>query len=199
MGWEIRFLKEIAEVIDCLHSKKPKRQNYGKLLIQVFNIENHGIIEFSDPYYISKEDYELWISRMEIRTGDLVITKTGRVGAVGQMPHGYNAAMGRNMVGIRAKKRVSSPYYLKDLLISKRMKTEIIRNTNDGTILKSLHVKAINKLKVSISKYRIVKKYEETIKSFHKLQERNIEENYHLSSSKDAILPVLITGKYRLF
>ena len=150
----------MATVVDCLHSRKPERQNDGPVLIQVFNIGPTGRLDFSDPYNVTENDYAEWTRRIEVLPGDLVITKTGRVGAVSQMPEGYKAGMGRNMVGVRAISGRSSPRFLKDSLLSDRMRREMTRNTNDGTILRSLHVKAISRLREVLPPYDLVSGYE---------------------------------------
>src|SRR5690606_3658569 len=80
-GWQIRRMVEVAEVVDCLHSKKPKAVNNGfGPLLHVWNVADHGILDLSEQYSISEEDYRRWISRIEVQQGDCVITKTGRVG-----------------------------------------------------------------------------------------------------------------------
>lgn len=197
-GWGVKNLNEIANIIDCLHSKKPERQTEGRLLIQVFNVGDTGRLDFSNPYYISPNEYNIWIKRMEVQPGDIVITKTGRVGAVGQMPNGYKAAMGRNIVGIRATNGMSLPSFLKDLLLSDHIRTEIIRNTNDGTILQSLHVKAVNKLRVILPQYALVQAYNNFIKPIHTQLEINDEESRTLASLRDTLLPKLISGELRV-
>ena len=184
-GWRIRQLGEMAIVVDCLHSRKPERQKDGPVLIQVFNIGPTGRLDFSNPYNVTEDDYAEWTRRMEVLPGDLVVTKTGRVGAVGQMPKGYKAAMGRNMVGVRAILGRSLPGFLKDSLLSDRMCREMMRNTNDGTILRSLHVKAISQLQEVLPPYDLVSSYEALIAPVHAKLEQNDVESKTLASLRD--------------
>ena len=197
-GWRIRPLAEMAMVVDCLHSRKPERQKDGPVLIQVFNIGPTGRLDFSDSYNVTEDDYAEWTRRMEVFPGDLVVTKTGRVGAVGQMPKGYKAAMGRNMVGIRAILDRSLPRFLKDSLLSDRMCREMMRNTNDGTILRSLHVKAISQLQEVLPSYDIVSSYEALIAPVHAKLEQNDVQSKTLATMRDALLPKLVSGEIPL-
>ncbi|MHA1613661.1 MAG: restriction endonuclease subunit S [Candidatus Thorarchaeota archaeon] len=197
-GWRIVTLTELAKVVDCLHSKKPEKQESGSLLIQLGNVSDNGYLDFDRPFLISDADYTVWTKRMEIVPGDLVITKTGRVGAVGQMPKGYRAAMGRNLVGLRSKKGVCSPRFLRDTLLSTRSEREMVQNTNDGTILKSLHVKAIEKLRVVYPEWPVVSAYENLICDIHDKQELCNDESETLSSLRDTLLPKLISGELRI-
>ena len=197
-GWKIRNLAEMAMVIDCLHSRKPKRQHDGPVLIQVFNIGPTGRLDFSDPYHVTEDDYAEWTRRMEVLPGDLVITKTGRVGAIGQMAKGYKAAMGRNMVGVRAISGRSAPRFLQASLLSNRMRREMTRHTNDGTILRSLHVKAISRLREVLPPYDLVSCYEASVDPVHAKLEQNDVESEALAAMRDAFLPKLISGVLRV-
>ena len=197
-GWRIRQLGEMAIVVDCLHSRKPERQKDGPVLIQVFNIGPTGRLDFSNPYNVTEDDYAEWTRRMEVLPGDLVVTKTGRVGAVGQMPKGYKAAMGRNMVGVRAILGRSLPGFLKDSLLSDRMCREMMRNTNDGTILRSLHVKAISQLQEVLPPYDLVSSYEALIAPVHAKLEQNDVESKTLATMRDVLLPKLVSGEIHL-
>ena len=98
-------LGDMAEIIDCLHSKKPEAINDTTYqLLQLNNITDSGFLDLSSKYYISKSDYENWTRKCEIVEGDCVITNVGRIGAVSQAPNGTHAAMGRNMTCIRLRK-----------------------------------------------------------------------------------------------
>ncbi|MGH7145047.1 MAG: hypothetical protein ACREJ2_13105, partial [Planctomycetota bacterium] len=47
-GWEISDIGTIADVIDCLHAKKPERTETGLPFLQLANIRNDGLIDMSD-------------------------------------------------------------------------------------------------------------------------------------------------------
>ena len=47
-AYERARLQEMAEVVDCLHSRKPERRKEGCLLIQVFNVGDAGRLEMED-------------------------------------------------------------------------------------------------------------------------------------------------------
>jgi len=198
VGWKLVNLEDIADVIDCLHSKKPKKKDKGELLLQVYNVGQNGLLDLSDPFYISEEDYKLWTRRMMLNKGDLVITKTGRVGAIARIPRGVFSALGRNMVGIRVKQEFSNSHFLRDCMLSDWMRSEIQRRTNDGTILQSLHVKSINVLRICLPSPNLLKSYEEITKPIHEKIEENAIESHTLASIRDALLPKLMSGEIRV-
>jgi type I restriction enzyme, S subunit len=198
--WEEGILSDFADVIDCLHSKKPDQLDFSmnaKYLLQVFNISNNGNIDLKEKYYVSDEDYREWTKRIELKGGDLIITKTGRVGAIAQIPDDLITGIGRNLVAIRAKKPYSSEF-LKDLLMSKWMERKIKLNTSDGTILQSLHVKSIASLPAINPGGELIKKYSSMIQPFHKKIMLNNKSIETLEKLRDTLLPKLISGQVRV-
>lgn len=69
---------------------------------------------------------------IEASPGDCVITNTGRVAAVAQIPNGYKVALGRNMTGIRCNEKFTYPTFLLECLQLDRMREEIDRKTDVG-------------------------------------------------------------------
>jgi len=197
-GWAIRTIENIAEVIDCLHSKKPDQQEVGKQLLQLNNIEGNGLLNQSPKYLISGDDYAKWSSRIEVEQGDCVITNVGRVGAVAQIPKGVKAAMGRNMTAIRTKSMSPHPTFLLEYLLSAFGREEIRLNIDEGTILNALNVKNIPRLRFFGSPDSILNAYEKSARPLREAMECSLKENQSLSALRDALLPKLISGEIRI-
>ena len=198
VGWEISNIGEISEVIDCLHSKKPAREDHGHLLLQLNNITDNGILDISDKYLITDNDYEKWTSRMETRQGDCVITNVGRVGAVSQIPRKVKAALGRNMTAIRAKDVFPFPTFILEYLLSTLGRNEIRLNIDVGTILNALNVKSIPKLRFTHPGIDLCRHYEHLSRPLREKMERNHNENESISLLRNAIVPKLISGELRI-
>ena len=197
-GWMIGTIGDIAEVIDCLHSKKPERIGVGKPLLQLNNILENGLLDMTDTFNILPEDYSKWISRMEAIAGDCIITNVGRVGAVAQIPSGFRAALGRNMTGIRLKPAYQYPSFLISMLLSDSMKIEIKRLTDIGTILNALNVKSIPFLRFPLAPTLFTNKIESLLKPMREKMEQNLSETRRLVSLRDALLPKLMSGEIRV-
>lgn len=199
-GWRMGSIGDIAEVIDCLHSKKPERTNFDTqcILLQLNNILDNGLLDLSDKFFITKMDYSKWISRIEISEGDCIITNVGRVGSVARIPTGVKAALGRNMTGIRLKNDFPFPTFLIQLLISDSMRVEIERRKDFGTILDALNVKNIPSLRFPLADITTVASFERILSPLRIKMEDNLKENYVLSELRDSILPKLMTGRIRV-
>jgi len=161
IDWELKKLTQVTTVTDCLHSKKPVRLQESKFtLLEVNNIASAGLLDMTERYFISEDDYTKWTRNIEPSEGDCVITNTGRVGAVAQIPKGAKFAIGRNMTAVRTKIDYLLPAYLLDYLMSQYMRSETYRKTDIGTILDSLNVKGIKKLLIVVPPIEIQKNYE---------------------------------------
>jgi type I restriction enzyme S subunit len=197
-GWKVSTLGSICEVIDCLHSRKPDRQESGKPLLQLWNIRDNGLIDMNDTYWITPSDYEAWISRMEATAGDCVITNVVRVGAVAQIPNGLKAALGRNMTGIRCRESFPFPTFLIECLLSDAMREEISVKTDSGTILDSLNVRNIPRLRLIEPTLKVSSLFETTRRPLRERMERNHAESETLADVRDPLLPKLISGEIRI-
>ena len=194
---EFQPLSDIADIIDCLHSKKPNSEKDSSYqLIQLDNIRDDGFLDMSAcKYMISAEDYRNWTRKCEIREGDCVITNVGRIGAVSQAPAGVKAAMGRNMTCIRLKDDIKLNAYLITTLLSKHMKRQIESNTDEGTIMGALNVKNIPKLLLPIFVPTRMSELERLLFPIRKQIEYNNIQNQILSQTRDTLLPHLMSGE----
>ena len=189
-------LGEMAEVIDCLHSKKPARHSDGKQLLQLDNIRDDGLLDvYRLKYFISDVDYYHWISRCEARQGDCVITNVGRVGAASQVPESVTAALGRNMTCVRPLSSRNYPTLLVATLTSPDMKQEIDSKTDSGTIMNALNVRNIPKLLVPFDSDGRALQFEEELRPIQRFREFLLKEEYLLASLRDALLPKLMSGE----
>lgn len=189
-------LGDMAEIIDCLHSKKPKAVNGTTYqLLQLNNITDSGFLDLSSKYYISKSDYENWTRKCEIVEGDCVITNVGRIGAVSQAPNGTHAAMGRNMTCIRLRNDKPFYSYLITALLSPHIRREIMKNTDEGTIMGALNVKNIPLLLFPMFTLPTMNALEDLLSPIRKAIEQNYLSNQMLSLLRDSLLPRLMSGE----
>jgi len=195
-AWHVKEMQEVAEVIDCLHSKKPEEcENGVGTLLQLFNIGEDGELDLSKRYLISESDYRLWISRIEVAAGDCVVTNVGRIAAVAQIPEGTRAALGRNMTAIRPIRTGITPTFLIQYLLSPHMSSEVRKKKDAGTIMDSLNVKGIIRLCVPLPPRDLMLRYEEIARPVRRQIEVLIAKNINLRQTRDLLLPKLISGK----
>ena len=148
--WEVKPLDEVSEIIDCLHSKKPPKAKEGYIYLEVFNlIPETASINMNNLEYVSGKDYLYWTKRAVPEEGDLVITNTG-IAATAIIPKNFNCCIGRNMTLIQSKPSLILPDFFRFYSLSNLFKREVQRLSLSGTILESLHVEFIGKIKIAV-------------------------------------------------
>jgi type I restriction enzyme S subunit len=197
-GWEVATIGQVAEVIDCLHSRKPERQESGLPLLQLTNIRDDGLLDMTDTYLINEENYRQWISRMEASQGDCLITNVGRVGAVAQIPAGQKAALGRNMTGVRCRRDFPFPTVLIEALLSSAMKDEMTRKMDTGTILNALNVRNIPRLRFVKPTSDVLALFEQSCRPIRARMETLLANSCAIADLRDTLLPKLISGLLRV-
>jgi len=195
-GWEVKEMQEVADVIDCLHSKKPSECADGAgVLLQLNNIGEGGKLDMRDLFRINADDYRLWTSRIELCPGDCVVTNVGRVGAVAQIPEGAKAAPGRNMTAIRVRPGKLTPTFLIEYLLSSHMASEVAKKKDLGTIMDSLNVKGIIRLHVPCPPFAAIDHFEVVARPIRKRIELLVEQIDNLRRTRDLLLPRLLSGQ----
>jgi len=161
--WGIVKMEKVCEkIIDCLHSKKPTFiEKSEKVYLEVVNIGDLGELNLEYVNYINDKDFNFWTKRIIPKHKDIIITKTGRVGAVAMVPPNLHCCIGRNQVIIRADNNKILSEFLLYYLLSPQFNKELRTQKMAGTILESLHVKNIPKIRVLLpdikEQYQIVK------------------------------------------
>lgn len=188
-------LGALAEVVDCLHSKKPERMPNGPTLMQLNNIRDDGLVDRTPAYCISAENYAVWSRRFETRPWDFVITNVGRIGAVSRIPDGYAAALGRNMTGIRPKIVAESGSFIAAALLSIAVRREIDQRTDAGSVMNALNVRSVPLLRLHDSSPSERGAFHQFAAPLFENADAALSENATLAATRDALLPQLISGK----
>ncbi len=190
-------LSSLAEVVDCLHTKKPDQAPGGKQLLQLSNISDDGFLILGNHYPISLNDYTKWIANIEANEGDVILTNVGRVGALARLPKGVKAALGRNMTAIRAHKPGDALFIfaaLNNAQVRRGMKSLI----DVGTIMDALNVHAIRRILLPESTVLQRDNFASAIGAVVDRAEVAVKESSGLESLREALLPELLSGRLRV-
>ena len=190
-------LADIAEIVDCLHTKKPAKQAQGRTLLQLGNILDDGTLDTTNLHPVSDEDYARWTVNMEATAGDLVITNVGRVGVVARIPNNFRCALGRNMTGVRASQPMDAPFIYRALL-DPRTRRGIDLLVDSGTIMDALNVHAIRRIAMPAASRAERSQFADEINSLIALTDTCMSEARSLSKLRNALLPALLSGRIRV-
>ncbi|MDN3495199.1 restriction endonuclease subunit S [Planococcus sp. APC 4015] len=191
-------LGALAEVVDCLHSKKPERIAKGATLMQLNNIRDDGLVDRVAKYSISAADYAEWSKRFETRAWDFVITNVGRIGAVARIPKGFTAALGRNMTGIRPNELSASGSFIAAALHSRAVRREVDERTDAGSVMNALNVRSVPLLRLQDSTHAERSAFHQFAAPLYESADVALVSNTSLAATRDALLPQLMSGKLRV-
>ena len=186
-----------AEVVDCLHSKKPDYLQGGSRYLVLDDIRQDGRLNVVPNFAIGLTDYAEWTRRIEVSSGDCIITNVGRVGAVAQIPPGTKAAIGRNMTAIRVNEKRLEAYMI-EALRSKSVLKEIAAKTDQGTILSALNVRSIPELVLPFGTPGTCERFQMVVEPLHELQDALLRESAALAGLRDTLLPRLLSGELQV-
>lgn len=190
-------LSSLAEVVDCLHTKKPDQALEGKQLLQLSNISDDGFLILGNHYPISLDDYNKWTANIEATEGDVILTNVGRVGALARLPKGVKAALGRNMTAIRARKPSDALFIfaaLNNAQVRRGMKSLI----DVGTIMDALNVHAIRRILLPESTVQQRDGFASAVGDLVERAEVAVKESGGLRSLRDTLVPELLSGRLRV-
>lgn len=196
-GWEAENIQKTCGIMDCLHSQKPEQlfvaENY--YLLQLENLIDLGLIDLQSKYYVSKDMYDLWISRIQVEDGDLVVTNAGRIGAVSRIPRHVIAGIGRNMTAIRPN--AIPAFFLYYFFKSPDFAVQMRANTDSGAFFGSLNVRGIKQLLLTVppADSDILKKFDSMVEPMRRKIECLQLENEELIKLRDWLLPMLMNGQ----
>ena len=197
-GWHVKSIEDCCKIIGCLHSKKPDTnfESEKYYLLQLENLLDNGLIDVSNKYYVSRDEYSKWTSRIEVKEHDILITNAGRVAATTQVPEEILTGIGRNITAIRP---ISiSPTYLflsfRGIDIVKQIKS----NTDSGAFFSSFNVKGIKRLNFLIPSHKIESDFEKVVYPIRRKREINLMESQQLASLRDWLLPMLMNGQVKV-
>ena len=196
-GWEVNNIQKFCSIIDCLHSQKPEltfeKEEY--YLLQLENLVDSGLVDLKSKYYVSKDMYNLWTSRIQVKDGDLVVTNAGRVGDVSRIPAHVVSGIGRNMTAVRPE---SIPvFYLYYFFKSPDFAIQMRSNTDSGAFFGSLNVRGIKQLLLTTppANYNVLKNFNFLVEPMRRKIERLQLENEELRKLRDWLLPMLMNGQ----
>jgi type I restriction enzyme S subunit len=197
-GWKVESIEGCCDIVDCLHAKKPdyEFEDENSYLLQLENIRDDGLLDLTNKYFVSKDEYQKWISRIEVTEHDILITNAGRVAATAQVPKGVKTGIGRNITAIRPKS--INPTYLFLFFRSFDMKRQVKWNMDAGAFFSSLNVKGIKKLFIIRPSDDIEEQFENIVKPMRRKREELNRESQTLTELRDWLLPMLMNGQVKI-
>ena len=197
-GWEVKNIKEVCEIIDCLHSKKPeyKFEDENFYLLQLENLLDNGLIDISKKYFVSEVDYKNWTNRITVKENDILFTNAGRVAQTTQLSKEIVSGIGRNITAVRPIN--ISPTFCFLSINSYDVQKQIFNNIDQGAFFQSFNVKGIKLLNFIVPPKEVQVNFEKIVYNIRRKRELNLKQNQELSALRDWLLPMLMNGQVKV-
>ena len=172
MTFPMQALGEVGVcVLDCEH-KTPPAQPSGYPYIAIPQLRG-GVIYVEGSRLISASDFLEWTRRTKPVTGDVVVTRRGRVGDTAPIPPGLDCAIGQNLVILRSDGSQVDQTYLRWAARSPFWRSEVDRLVNVGAVFSSLNVRDIARIRIPVPPIVVQRGIALTLNAFNDRIESN--------------------------
>ncbi|MGC2064450.1 MAG: restriction endonuclease subunit S [Thermodesulfovibrionales bacterium] len=171
-GWITLPGKDYSDLITVGVVVKPASYytDTGVIALRSLNIKPNRIDQ-DNIVYFSREASEGPLAKSVLRTGDVVIVRTGKTGSAAVIPpllNGYNCI---DLIIVRPKTTILNPYYLAYLLNSERG-IALVAAREVGGIQKHFNIGAMNKIHFPIPPIDFQKKFAQIVEKVEALKAR---------------------------
>ena len=110
--WEKTTLGDVCDKIQDMNHDMPKKQKSGIHFLSISHIINESEIDFSNTEYISKEDYETILKKIQPKKNDLLYSRVAVIGEVRIIREDKKFAFTYNVALIKTSEKVNSVFLM---------------------------------------------------------------------------------------
>jgi type I restriction enzyme S subunit len=180
VAFPLRTLRDAGvRLYDCEH-KTPPAAPGGYPYIAIPDIRD-GRIDLSNVRRISEDHFLEWTRKTTPRSGDIVLTRRGRVGDTAAIPEGLKCAIGQNLVILRSESEELQQSYLRWALRGPLYERQVDKFLNVGAVFSSLNCRHIPLFEIPIPPVQEQRRIAGVLRSL----DRKIEHNRGLRLALD--------------
>lgn len=194
--WKVsKLYDEIENVLD-FRGRTPKKlgMDWGNGNIAALSANNvrMGYIDFNAECYLASEElYEKWMTKGDLKKGDVLMTMEAPLGKVAQVPDNNKYILSQRVIAFKSKATLLN-VYLKYYLMSDLFQSMLEKNAT-GTTAKGINQKNLSKLEIIVPTLNEQQKIAEILSAADEQIEKTeqlIEKNKEL---KKALMQQLFT------
>lgn len=194
-GWEVKCLCDIGEIISGGTPSTKNEEYYGGEISWITPKDLSGY----DRKFISKGERS--ITELGLQKSSAKLLPKGTVLFSSRAPIGYVAIAGKEVcTNQRFKSVVCDNDVMNNNYIYYFLKSnkENIENISSGSTFKEISGAHMKGIKIIVPSMDILNKFNDLVKSFDSLLEKNYNEIDALEGIRDSLLPKLMSGKIKL-
>lgn len=155
MTYKTYKMEDALEAIIDYRGKTPKKSKYGIPTLSAKTIKN-GYIDYSNCYYISREEYDSFMTRGFPKRGDILLTTEAPLGMAAKLDR-EGIAVAQRLLVLRGKKGVLDNDYLLYFLQSP-MGQSLLRARESGTTVTGIKQAEFRKIEITIPDFQTQRK-----------------------------------------
>jgi len=129
--WKILRVQDVSTRITDGDHQTPVRAAQGVFLLSARNVLD-GQLDLSDVDFIPRFEYERMIRRCFPEAGDLLVSCSGTIGRVCEVPEGFDCALVRSAALVKLNRQLANARYMEWVLLSEITKQQIRARQKQG-------------------------------------------------------------------
>lgn len=194
--WEVKRLKNTAEVIDC-RNKTPEYFDDGEyFVVRTTNIKNQKL-NMNGALYTNEANFKIWTQRGIPPAGSIFFTREAPAGEICLVPENLKFCMGQRMMNFICHD-TEYTNYLFDFLLSDCLE-RYIESVSHGSTVSHLRVEQVENIPVIVppqNEAKEIHEYLDKIKSKYAKLTAEAEKAIELMKERrTALISAAVTGK----
>lgn len=126
-GWDVLKLSKLAQKITDGDHHTPQRSSEGRYLLSARNIQD-GFLDLSKVDYVPEHEYQRMIKRCFPEAGDILISCSGSIGRVCEVPENLKCALVRSVALVKLDINLAQSNYIGWWLRTEKMQKMMVNS-----------------------------------------------------------------------
>lgn len=149
--WDRVEISEVCDlIVDCVNKTAPVVDYATDFkMLRTTNIRN-GRVDTSNCRFVTKEVFQKWTRRSELKKGDVLLTREAPIGEVGMVKSDENLFLGQRLMQYRANPKKLDPHFLLYSFLSRDLQHQFGMHEGTGSVVSHIRVGDCFKFKISL-------------------------------------------------
>jgi type I restriction enzyme S subunit len=197
-SWTVEPIRNFYEgLFDGPHAT-PAPSASGPVFLGIKNVTERGELDLSQVRHIAEQDFSRWTQRVQPRFGDIVFSYEASLHRYAIINQDFRGCLGRRLALIRPDKSRISPFVLLHCLLSNAWRREVQSKIISGATVDRIPLITFPSFSIRVPKPELMERIGAAIQSCEELAENCRHRNDLLRSTRDLLLPRLLSGQINL-
>lgn len=149
--WKRVTVSEICElIVDCVNKTAPVVEEATPYkMLRTTNIKG-GRIDRENCRRVTKETYQKWTRRAEVRCGDVILTREAPMGEIGYVDFDDTVFLGQRLMQYRANPELLEPRFLQYAFLSRDLQNQFAAHDGSGSTVSHIRVGDCSKFQINL-------------------------------------------------